>query len=101
MNLKLDMDNPADREIAPSNSRSCRWEKNAKGKKASLKFSRSLCADNLSKAGWSWGCVSAIDSKGRTMWIADAHRGDGIVNGVYRSRNIDYSPLSDHARAAV
>jgi hypothetical protein len=34
-------------------------------------------ADNLSKAGWSWGCVSAIDSCGRTIWIADAHRGDG------------------------
>jgi hypothetical protein len=34
-------------------------------------------ADNLSKAGWSWGWVSAIDSNGRTMWIADAHRGDG------------------------
>jgi len=31
-------------------------------------------ADNLSKAGWSWGCVSAIDSNGRTTWIADAHR---------------------------
>ncbi len=34
-------------------------------------------ADNLSKAGWSWGCVSAVDSRGRTIWIADAHRGDG------------------------
>jgi hypothetical protein len=34
-------------------------------------------ADNLSKAGWSWGCVSAIDVNGRTIWIADAHRGDG------------------------
>ena len=34
-------------------------------------------ADNLSKAGWSWGCVSAIDSQGRTIWIADAHRDDG------------------------
>jgi len=33
-------------------------------------------ADNLSKAGWSWGCVSAIDSNGRTIRIADAHRGD-------------------------
>jgi hypothetical protein len=33
-----------------------------------------LIADNLSKAGWSWGCVSAIDSAGRTIWIADAHR---------------------------
>jgi len=34
-------------------------------------------ADNLSKAGWSWGCVSAIDSRGRTIWVADAHRDDG------------------------
>ena len=23
--------------------------------------------------GWSWGYVSAIDSNGRTIWIADAH----------------------------
>jgi hypothetical protein len=36
-----------------------------------------IIADNLSKAGWSWGCVSAVDSKGRTIWIADAHRDDG------------------------
>jgi hypothetical protein len=36
-----------------------------------------LIADNLSKAGWSWGCVSAVDSNGRTIWIADAHGGDG------------------------
>ena len=36
-----------------------------------------IIADNLSKAGWSWDCVSAIDSKGQTIWIADAHRGDG------------------------
>jgi hypothetical protein len=35
-----------------------------------------IVADSLSKAGWSWGCVSAIDSDGRTMWIADAHRDD-------------------------
>jgi hypothetical protein len=33
-----------------------------------------IIADNLSKAGWSWGCVSAVDSNGRTVWIADAHR---------------------------
>jgi hypothetical protein len=31
----------------------------------------------LSKAGWSWGCVSALDSNGRTIWIADAHRHNG------------------------
>ena len=36
-----------------------------------------IIADNLSKAGWSWGCVSAVDSEGRTMWIVDAHCGDG------------------------
>jgi hypothetical protein len=30
-----------------------------------------------SKAGWSLGYVSAVDSQGRTIWIADAHRGDG------------------------
>jgi hypothetical protein len=36
-----------------------------------------VIADNLSKAGWSWGCVSAIDSNGRTIWIADTQRGDG------------------------
>jgi hypothetical protein len=34
-----------------------------------------IIADNLSKAGWSWGCVAAIDSNGRTIWIADAQRG--------------------------
>jgi hypothetical protein len=33
--------------------------------------------DKLGKAGWSWGCVSAIDCNGRTIWIADAHRDDG------------------------
>jgi hypothetical protein len=33
-----------------------------------------IIADNLSKAGWSWGCVSALDRNGRTIWIADAHR---------------------------
>jgi hypothetical protein len=33
-------------------------------------------ADNFSEAGWSWGWVSAIDSRGRTIWIADAHRRD-------------------------
>jgi hypothetical protein len=36
-----------------------------------------IIADNLSKAGFSYGYVSAIDSNRRTIWIADAHRGDG------------------------
>jgi hypothetical protein len=34
-------------------------------------------ANNLSKGRWSWGCVSALDCEGRTIWIADAHRCDG------------------------
>jgi hypothetical protein len=33
-----------------------------------------IIADNLKKRGWSLGYVSAVDSKGRTIWIADAHR---------------------------
>jgi len=36
-----------------------------------------IIADNLSAAGWSYGYVSVVDSEGRTIWIADAHRGDG------------------------
>jgi hypothetical protein len=36
-----------------------------------------VIADNLSASAWSWGCVSAIDSNGRTIWIADAHRDNG------------------------
>ena len=36
-----------------------------------------IMADNLKKRGWRFGCVSAIDSNGRTIWIADAHRNDG------------------------
>ena len=41
-------------------------------------------ADNLSKAGWSWGCVSAVDSNGRAIWIVDAHRDNGkrFISGV-------------------
>jgi hypothetical protein len=42
-------------------------------------FSRSaseIIADNLSKAGWSLGWVSAVDPEGRTIWIVDAHRSD-------------------------
>jgi hypothetical protein len=36
-----------------------------------------IIADNLHKAGWSLGWVSAVDSLGRTIWIVDADRGDG------------------------
>jgi hypothetical protein len=36
-----------------------------------------IIADNLSTSGWSWGCVSAVNSEARTIWIADAHRDGG------------------------
>jgi hypothetical protein len=36
-----------------------------------------IIANNIKKRGWSMGYVSALDSHGRTIWIADAHRGDG------------------------
>jgi len=36
-----------------------------------------IIADDLSKAGWSYGYVSVVDREGRTIWIADAHRDDG------------------------
>jgi hypothetical protein len=36
-----------------------------------------LVADKLSKAGWSLGWLSAVDSEGRTLWIVDAHRDNG------------------------
>ena len=39
-----------------------------------------IIADNLKKAGWSLGWVSAIDLEGQTIWIADAHRGNGNVS---------------------
>ena len=32
-----------------------------------------IIADNLHKAGWSLGWVSALDLERRTIWIVDAH----------------------------
>jgi hypothetical protein len=52
------------------------YSRGALSNKSGVKY-QEIIADNLSKAGWSWGCVSAIDSNGRTSWIADAHRDDG------------------------
>jgi hypothetical protein len=31
-----------------------------------------IIADNLIKAGCSWGCVSAMDSRGGTIFVGDA-----------------------------
>jgi hypothetical protein len=32
-----------------------------------------IISDNLSKAGFNLGWVSALDLEGRTIWIVDAH----------------------------
>ena len=34
-------------------------------------------ADNLRKAGFSWGCSSESDSTGRVLFTADAYAPDG------------------------
>jgi hypothetical protein len=34
-------------------------------------------ADKLSKAGFSWGCSSEVDSTGRVIFTADAYAPDG------------------------
>src|SRR5438093_2182108 len=36
-----------------------------------------LVNNNLSKAGWRWGCVSAVNAGGRTIFVANAHRDGG------------------------
>ncbi len=33
-----------------------------------------IIADNLSKAGWTWGCVASVDREGRTIWVVAAER---------------------------
>jgi hypothetical protein len=64
-----------------------------------VKRSWELVADKLSNAGWSWGCVSAIDSNGRTIWIFDAHRDDGRRFVAVASANRSTACCS-HGRAA-
>jgi hypothetical protein len=36
-----------------------------------------LATENWLRARWSYGQVSVVDSNGRTIWIADAHRDNG------------------------
>ena len=42
-----------------------------------MKRSWELVADKLSKAGWSWGCVSAVSSKGMRLAIKIVPSGRG------------------------
>ena len=51
-----------------------RWQ--AKKRESVVKYGE-IIADNLSKAGWSCGCVSTVDSNGQIIFVADAHRDDG------------------------
>jgi hypothetical protein len=36
-----------------------------------------IIADNLSKAGWSWGCIATVDRDGQTIFVIDAHCDNG------------------------
>jgi hypothetical protein len=36
-----------------------------------------IIADHLREADWSWGCSSHVDSAGRVIFTADAHRDNG------------------------
>jgi len=36
-----------------------------------------IIANDLSKAGWAWGFVRAVNSNGQKAFIASAHRKDG------------------------
>ena len=43
-----------------------------------------IIADNLSKAGWSCGCISSTDQEDRQFWIAAAER-DGAGRFIVRA----------------
>jgi len=42
-----------------------------------VKPSLEIIADNLSQAGFSWGCSDEVDSTGRVIYTADAYARDG------------------------
>jgi hypothetical protein len=56
-------------QIAPGSARKCSG--------AGCPGHDPAIADNLSKAGWTWGCVATVDRDGRTIFVTDAHRDDG------------------------
>src|SRR5215831_154740 len=58
-------------------ARQSRFPKTLRGKAAVNPLSVKaweIIADNLSKAGWSWGCISSTDHEGRQFWVAAAER---------------------------
>jgi hypothetical protein len=50
---------------------------NTMGTRMWVRLSSLLARTDFKASGWSLGCVSAIDSNGRTIWIVDAHRDNG------------------------
>jgi hypothetical protein len=61
-----------------------------------------IIADNLNKAGWSYGYISAVDRKGRTIWIADAHRDDGKRHVVHADEVLTaFCGLESTVRAVI
>ena len=66
------------------NDSSAVWRRGAES--AAVKYWE-IIADNLSKAGWSWGCVAAVDSGGQLIFIADAHRA-ATAEWIYGTRKI-------------
>jgi hypothetical protein len=68
---------PTDESSVGSNKKSCRRQKITYGLRPMRVYRPAVDCLNLSKAGWSWGCVSTVGCNGRTIFIADAHRDDG------------------------
>jgi hypothetical protein len=65
---------------ARASARSGKWGKGCEAAAGGVWCSHEALGNHRkesSKAGWSWGCVSALDSAGRTIWITDEHRDDG------------------------
>jgi hypothetical protein len=57
--------------------KSCRRQNITYGLRPMRVYRPAVDYRNLKKRGWSLGYVSAVDSEGQTIWIADAHREDG------------------------
>jgi hypothetical protein len=57
-----------------------------------------IIADNVKKAGWNLGWVSAVDSHGRTIFVADAASTESGENNlrVFREHRADIIPIRPH-----
>jgi hypothetical protein len=64
-----------------------------------------IIADNVKKAGWNLGWVSAVDSRGRTIFVADAASTESGENNLrvlsgykqkFREHQADIIPIRPH-----